>query len=103
MAPPKERYIAYQETTGAQSGFQIGQDVVDREGNWIGIVQARFSHYLLVDSRSPNTLCFLQIKLSCNSSFALDSKMGKTGKDLSAPLTDPQAGKSPSDFEVFNR
>ena len=50
MAPSKERYIAYQETTGAQSRFQIGQDVVDRDGNWIGVVQARFSHYLLVDN-----------------------------------------------------
>jgi hypothetical protein len=49
MAPPNERY-AYQETTGIQSRFHIGQDVVDKDGNWIGIVQARFSHYLLVDN-----------------------------------------------------
>ncbi len=50
MAPPKERYITSQEATDTQSRFQIGQDVVDRDGNWIGIVQARFSHYLLVDN-----------------------------------------------------
>jgi hypothetical protein len=50
MAPPKEQYIPSQETADAQSRFQIGQDVVDKDGNWIGIVQARFSHYLLVDN-----------------------------------------------------
>ncbi len=50
MAPPKERYIRSQEAAGAQSRFQIGRDVVDRDGNWIGMVQARFSHYLLVDN-----------------------------------------------------
>ncbi|HEY4034492.1 MAG TPA: cytochrome c oxidase subunit 4 [Ktedonobacteraceae bacterium] len=50
MATPKERHITSQEAAGAQSRFQIGQDVVDKDGNWIGIVQARFSHYLLVDN-----------------------------------------------------
>ncbi len=50
MALPKEHSITSQEIADAQSRFQIGQDVVDRDGNWIGIVQARFSHYLLVDN-----------------------------------------------------
>jgi hypothetical protein len=50
MASPKEQYFPSQETADTQSRFQIGQDVVDRDGNWIGIVQARFSHYLLVDN-----------------------------------------------------
>ena len=50
MAPPKERYIKSQKAAGTQWRFQIGQDVVDRDGNWIGMVQARFSHYLLIDN-----------------------------------------------------
>jgi hypothetical protein len=50
MASPKERSIPFQEATSAPAGFQIGQDVVDRDGNWLGMVQARFSHYLLVDN-----------------------------------------------------
>ena len=50
MAPPKEQYIPCQEIADAQSRFLIGQDVIDKDGNWIGIVQARFSHYLLVDN-----------------------------------------------------
>src|SRR5437588_8132350 len=50
MASPKERYITSQKAASTQWRFQIGQDVVDRDGNWIGMVQARFSHYLLVDN-----------------------------------------------------
>jgi hypothetical protein len=50
MASQKEHSVTFQDTAGASSQFQIGQDVVDREGNWLGIVQARFSHYLLVDN-----------------------------------------------------
>ncbi len=50
MAPPKERSLLSHEAIGTPSRFQIGQDVVDRDGNWMGMVQARFSHYLLVDN-----------------------------------------------------
>ncbi|HLG76755.1 MAG TPA: hypothetical protein VKX46_10085 [Ktedonobacteraceae bacterium] len=34
---------------GAQPSFQLGEDVLDKDGEWIGMVQARFSRYILVD------------------------------------------------------
>jgi hypothetical protein len=47
MAPPKEHPSL--ETEGALSRFYIGQDVVDRDGEVIGSVEARFSNYILVN------------------------------------------------------
>ena len=32
------------------SPFAIGQDVVDKDGEWLGAVQARFKKYILVES-----------------------------------------------------
>ncbi|MBE3557883.1 MAG: hypothetical protein IMW89_01490 [Ktedonobacteraceae bacterium] len=48
MAPPKEEYIVVP-TTDIQSRFHIGQEVFDKEKHWVGVVQARFQHYLLVE------------------------------------------------------
>ena len=48
MAPPKEQWLPSLETEGAQARFYIGQDVVDRDGEVIGSVEARFSNYILV-------------------------------------------------------
>jgi hypothetical protein len=49
MAPPKEQLIPSLETEGVRSRFYIGQDVVDRDGHVLGSVEARFSHYILVN------------------------------------------------------
>lgn len=46
---PQEKYVVYQEKSGIQSKFVIGQDVVDKDGHWVGLVQARFPHYILVE------------------------------------------------------
>ncbi len=50
MAAPKGRFYTSKEA--ARSKFKIGQDVVDKDGRWIGVVQARFPHYILVDTGS---------------------------------------------------
>src|SRR5262249_9714602 len=49
MASPKEQLLPAQEAGGARSRFYIGQDVVDKDGEVIGTVEARFSNYLLVN------------------------------------------------------
>jgi hypothetical protein len=49
MASPQEHFIPTLETADTQSRFYIGQDVVDRDGEIIGSVEARFSHYILVN------------------------------------------------------
>jgi len=49
MASPKEHLLPSLETQGIQSRFYIGQDVVDKDGNVVGSVEARFSHYILVN------------------------------------------------------
>lgn len=49
MAPPKEQLNSSLATAGVRSRFYIGQDVVDRDGDVLGSVEARFSHYLLVN------------------------------------------------------
>ena len=49
MAPPKEQLNPSLETEGVRSKFYIGQDVVDRDGDVLGSVEARFSHYILVN------------------------------------------------------
>nr|BBH91424.1 hypothetical protein KTC_61750 [Thermosporothrix sp. COM3] len=45
MKKPKERYKVVE----TASRFQIGQEVVDKDGNWLGRVEARFSHYILAE------------------------------------------------------
>ena len=50
MAAPKVEYIQEREPADVQSRFRIGQDVVDKDGNWLGTVQARFGNrYILVE------------------------------------------------------
>jgi Cytochrome c oxidase subunit IV len=49
MAAPKEQFVSPVEAEGTQSRFYIGQDVVDRNGERVGSVEARFSHYILVN------------------------------------------------------
>jgi len=49
MASPKKQVNPSLETQGVQSRFYIGQDVVDRDGNIVGSIEARFSHYILVN------------------------------------------------------
>jgi len=46
----RERFVVYQEKSGIRSKFIPGQDVVDKDGHWVGLVQARFPHYILVDN-----------------------------------------------------
>jgi hypothetical protein len=48
MAPVKERYIPVRQPVIA-SRFRIGQDVFDKDGEWLGTVQARFPNYILVE------------------------------------------------------
>jgi len=49
MAPPKVKYIPTPEIVGELSTFRIGQDVLAKDGTWLGTIQARFSRYMLVD------------------------------------------------------
>ena len=49
MAPQKVTYISTPEIVGELSKFKIGQDVLTKDGEWLGTVQARFSRYILVD------------------------------------------------------
>jgi hypothetical protein len=49
LASPKELFTPSLETEGSQARFYIGQDVVDKYGNVVGSVEARFSHYILVN------------------------------------------------------
>ncbi len=46
MAPPKKSLILSPEAASAL----IGRDVLDKNGTWIGTVQARLGNYLLVDN-----------------------------------------------------
>ncbi len=46
----RDRFIVYQEKSGRRLRFVNGQDVVDKDGHWIGLVRARFPHYILVDN-----------------------------------------------------
>lgn len=48
MAPLKEKLLRM---SADQSGFILGQDVIDKDGFLIGKVQARFNHYVLVERR----------------------------------------------------
>ncbi|GHO48439.1 hypothetical protein [Ktedonospora formicarum] len=45
MVARKERYKVFD----ANARFQIGQEVLDRNGQWLGTVQARFGQYFLAE------------------------------------------------------
>jgi hypothetical protein len=49
MAIPKETYIPSPQLAGAMAKFQIGQDVVDKNGTSLGTIQARLGRYILAD------------------------------------------------------
>ena len=55
MAPQKVEYIPTPEIAGELSKFKIGQDVLTKDGEWLGTVQARFSRYILVDRGGLST------------------------------------------------
>lgn len=55
MAPQKVKYVATPEIAGELSKFKIGQDVLAKDGEWLGAVQARFSNYVLVDRGGLST------------------------------------------------
>jgi hypothetical protein len=48
MAPIKERFVTISQPA-ISSRFRIGQDVFDKNGEWIGTVKARFPNYILVE------------------------------------------------------
>lgn len=49
-AKVKERYVAMKTDPAlANSRFQIGQEVVDKHGHWVGTLQARFGRYILAE------------------------------------------------------
>lgn len=52
MAYREAQYIFVPVPVEAPSRFKIGQQVVDKEGKWLGKVQARFNRYLLVERGS---------------------------------------------------
>jgi hypothetical protein len=47
MAPPKVEFMTV--PTGAQSKLVLGQEVVDKNGAWVGEVRALFGNYILAD------------------------------------------------------
>jgi hypothetical protein len=50
MAAPEAQFVAQPANDAyAHSRFKIGQEVVDKDGLWIGTVRARFSHYILAE------------------------------------------------------
>lgn len=51
MAPPKDRFVTVP-AKGIRSRFILGQEVVDKEGNRVGFIEARFKQYVLVDPGS---------------------------------------------------
>jgi hypothetical protein len=52
MAPLQEEYIAIPSAPGFASRYAIGQEVVDKDGTWLGTVQARFDRYILAERGS---------------------------------------------------
>ena len=48
FAPLKEKFDLYPAVVDRWK-FKIGQNVVDKRGNWLGTVRARFSRYILVE------------------------------------------------------
>jgi hypothetical protein len=55
LAPLKVKYISTPEIAGELSKFKIGQDVLAKDGEWLGTVQARFPNYMLVDRGGLST------------------------------------------------
>ncbi len=49
MAPKKEEYITLPAPSGVASRFLIGQEVLDKDGVWLGTVRARFDRYVLAE------------------------------------------------------
>jgi hypothetical protein len=50
MAPLKEKFaLVYQAEKADPWKFKIGQNVIDKEGNWLGTVRGRFPRYILVE------------------------------------------------------
>jgi hypothetical protein len=49
MAPRQDEYIAIPAAPGFASRYLIGQEVVDKDGTWLGTVQARFDRYILAE------------------------------------------------------
>ncbi len=47
MAPQKVEYISV--PTSSQSKLVLGQEVIDKNGAWVGEVRARFGNYMLAD------------------------------------------------------
>ncbi|MBV9227874.1 MAG: hypothetical protein JOZ18_01080 [Chloroflexi bacterium] len=47
MAPRKEKFVTYRNVISSK--FTIGQEVVDKDGQWVGTVQARFPRHILVE------------------------------------------------------
>lgn len=45
MAAPKSRYKVF----NPEARFQLGQEVLDKNGVWLGTVQARFGRYILAE------------------------------------------------------
>lgn len=48
MAPIKEKFVTIRQPA-IPSRFRIGQDVFDKDGEWVGTVKARFPNYILVE------------------------------------------------------
>jgi hypothetical protein len=53
MAAPKQEFATIStDPAYIHSRFKIGQDVIDANKQWLGTVQARFDHYILVERGS---------------------------------------------------
>src|ERR1051326_6404301 len=48
MAPRKDMFISVPMRPGSK--YVLGQEVVDKDGQWVGTVRARFARYILVQS-----------------------------------------------------
>lgn len=49
MAKPRDSFFVSPRLAGAMAKFQIGQDIVDRNGESLGTLQARLGQYILAD------------------------------------------------------
>ncbi|GCE24675.1 hypothetical protein KDA_01590 [Dictyobacter alpinus] len=49
MAAPEETYISSPQLAGELAKFQIGQSIIDRDGESLGTLQARLGNYILAD------------------------------------------------------
>jgi hypothetical protein len=68
-----------------QPTFELGQDVIDKEGNRLGKIQARFPHYILVQRGSlfgkayyvPHSVIHRNIKGNIHLSLSADELRGQ--------------------------